>query len=336
MPGNIMTRLGGNGAARPQHRGGIEDLKVRADLLAFARPYVTLKQRGQDWWGCCPFHAERTPSFKISPRHQAFYCFGCGAKGDVIDFAAALEALDTGAAIRRVREFVDKATLNPAAAAARAARMAAVAAKEAAEAAERQRQALEIWRASEPITTGLPFDYLTQRRGIPLWDCDRLRWHPACPWGLGTAGCIVACVNDHATGYVAGIWRIKPVMSGPVERRSLGPKKGNTAQLFPADGPRLVVAEGIENALVAHVLTALPAWAALTAENMGALELPARFTEILIVADNDRLDARGRRVGPDNAHRLAERLRAEGRYAIVRRTAAVKDVNDLLLAGRGT
>ena len=50
--------------------------------------------------------------------------------------------------------------------------------------------------------------YGTERRGIRAWDDDRLRWHPGCPWGQGTAGCLVAPVTCHRTGLTVAVWRI--------------------------------------------------------------------------------------------------------------------------------
>ncbi len=45
-----------------------------------------LKRRGRDFWAPCPFHADKTPSFKVSPEKQKFHCFGCGEHGDALDF----------------------------------------------------------------------------------------------------------------------------------------------------------------------------------------------------------------------------------------------------------
>jgi hypothetical protein len=108
--------------------------------------------------------------------------------------------------------------------------------------AEKNRElAQQVWRQSGSIPDGLAHDYLVCRRGITVWDGDRLRWHPACPWMGGRTGCIVVPVTDHATGYTVGIWRIKPCLEGKVERRGLGPTKGNAARLFWAEGPELVM-----------------------------------------------------------------------------------------------
>nr|DAL45142.1 MAG TPA_asm: DNA primase [Caudoviricetes sp.] len=53
-------------------------------------------------WCCCPFHSEKTPSFKIYPGMGGFYCFGCGAGGDVVSFAEKLFGLSPAAAARRL------------------------------------------------------------------------------------------------------------------------------------------------------------------------------------------------------------------------------------------
>lgn len=47
---------------------------------------VELRQRGRNHWGLCPFHSERTPSFRVDTKRQGYYCFGCGAHGDSISF----------------------------------------------------------------------------------------------------------------------------------------------------------------------------------------------------------------------------------------------------------
>jgi DNA primase len=133
-------------------------------------------------------------------------------------------------------------------------------------------------------------------------------------------------VHDPA-GEVTGVWRIRPAMEGKVDRWGLGPKAGGCSRLFEAEGPVLVVAEGVEDALAARELTGWPAWAALSASNMKVLKLPAIYAEVLILADADE-------TGRAAAHTLAQRLRAEGRQARVLKPAAGKDPNDVLLAGR--
>jgi DNA primase len=304
--------------AQPEDLGA---LKARVDLVAIVRRHVDLKRRGRDGeWGRCPLHGEKTPSFKVGASRQTYHCFGCGAKGDAIDFVAAIERVSKGEAIKRLREIVGDEKAKPA-------RPAERPPPPDARAEKNRERAQEIWRQTETVPDGLPFDYLTRRRGITVWDGDRLRWHPACPWQGGTAGCIVACVNDHATSYTTAIWRIRPTMDGPIERRGLGPVKHNAARLFWASGNELLIAEGVEDALAAHALTGLPAWAALSAGNMAELILPERFREVTIFADADT-------VGIGHAAALARRLQREGRVVRLRRPRWAKDANDILLTRR--
>lgn len=59
----------------------------KPDIMAvMEREGIALKRRGRDFWAPCPFHADKSPSFKVSSDKQVFYCFGCNEHGDVIDF----------------------------------------------------------------------------------------------------------------------------------------------------------------------------------------------------------------------------------------------------------
>lgn len=59
----------------------IEELSARCDLLDVVADYTPLTKKGKDYWGLCPFHNEKTPSFSVSPDKRLFCCFGCGKKG---------------------------------------------------------------------------------------------------------------------------------------------------------------------------------------------------------------------------------------------------------------
>lgn len=78
----------------------LQELKMRCDLTEIASNYLTLKRRGRNMVGLCPFHGEKTPSFNIYTENNSFYCFGCGAGGDVITFVMKMENLDYIEAIR--------------------------------------------------------------------------------------------------------------------------------------------------------------------------------------------------------------------------------------------
>lgn len=76
--------------------------RVRAatDLVELVQETVPLKPRGQDLWGCCPFHGEKTPSFHVIPATQVWHCFGCGKGGDCFTYVMERENLSFPEAIR--------------------------------------------------------------------------------------------------------------------------------------------------------------------------------------------------------------------------------------------
>ncbi|MEE0264587.1 MAG: DNA primase [Acutalibacteraceae bacterium] len=72
----------------------LQELRDRNDITDVVSSYVTLKKAGRLYSGRCPFHNEKTPSFYVYPDTQSFYCFGCGAGGEVITFTKKIENLD--------------------------------------------------------------------------------------------------------------------------------------------------------------------------------------------------------------------------------------------------
>ena len=63
------------------------------DIVSVVSDYVQLENRGNQWWGCCPFHHEKTPSFSVTPDKKMYYCFGCHAGGDAIKFVMEMEKI---------------------------------------------------------------------------------------------------------------------------------------------------------------------------------------------------------------------------------------------------
>ena len=84
----------------------IDELKSKNDLVSVAEKYMRLEQRGGNFWGCCPFHHEKTPSFTINSMKQFYYCFGCHKSGDVISFIMEMESLDFNDAVKFLAERV--------------------------------------------------------------------------------------------------------------------------------------------------------------------------------------------------------------------------------------
>ena len=68
------------------HPDTIEEVKAKVDIVDVVGEHVVLKKRGKDYLGSCPFHQEKSPSFSVSPTKQMYYCFGCQAGGNAINF----------------------------------------------------------------------------------------------------------------------------------------------------------------------------------------------------------------------------------------------------------
>ena len=71
-----------------------EQVRSTANIVEVISGYVPLKKRGQNFWGCCPFHGEKTPSFAVNPAKNMFYCFGCHEGGDIFKFIMKIESCD--------------------------------------------------------------------------------------------------------------------------------------------------------------------------------------------------------------------------------------------------
>lgn len=71
----------------------LDELIARTDIVDLVGEYVRLTKKGRNYWGLCPFHSEKTPSFSVSPDKQIFKCFGCGKGGGAINFIMELDSL---------------------------------------------------------------------------------------------------------------------------------------------------------------------------------------------------------------------------------------------------
>lgn len=82
----------------------IQELQERVDIEKVISSHITLRRRGKTLVGLCPFHNEKTPSFTVYPDTNSFYCFGCGAGGDVISFIRRIDNLDYVEAVKTVAQ----------------------------------------------------------------------------------------------------------------------------------------------------------------------------------------------------------------------------------------
>lgn len=78
----------------------LEELLARNDIVDVVGSYVNLQQKKSDYWGLCPFHGEKTPSFHVVPSKQMYYCFGCHKGGGVINFIMEIEGVSYIDAVR--------------------------------------------------------------------------------------------------------------------------------------------------------------------------------------------------------------------------------------------
>ena len=80
-------------------RQSVDQVQAAADMIDLVGQYTQLRKAGANYSGRCPFHEERTPSFSVNPAEKLFYCFGCGAGGNVFGFVQQKENLDFAAAV---------------------------------------------------------------------------------------------------------------------------------------------------------------------------------------------------------------------------------------------
>ncbi len=82
----------------------VDEVKQKTDIVSLISEYLPLKKAGRNFKALCPFHAEKTPSFMVSPELQMYKCFGCGEGGDVYSFLEKYEGMEFGEALRFLAE----------------------------------------------------------------------------------------------------------------------------------------------------------------------------------------------------------------------------------------
>lgn len=87
----------------------LEEIRMQNDIVDVISSYVPLKQQGSSYFGLCPFHNEKTPSFSVRGDKQFYYCFGCSAAGNVISFVMQMEGLNF---VEAVKKLADRAHIS--------------------------------------------------------------------------------------------------------------------------------------------------------------------------------------------------------------------------------
>lgn len=82
----------------------VEEVRVKNDIVDVVSGYVRLQKKGGNYWACCPFHGEKTPSFSVSGSKQMYHCFGCGVSGNVYTFVMKYENYSFPEAVKQLAD----------------------------------------------------------------------------------------------------------------------------------------------------------------------------------------------------------------------------------------
>ena len=85
----------------------VEEVRDKNDIVDVVGSYVHLTKKGNTYFGLCPFHNEKTPSFSVTPGKQMYYCFGCGAGGNVYSFIMNYENATSPEAVKILADRVN-------------------------------------------------------------------------------------------------------------------------------------------------------------------------------------------------------------------------------------
>ena len=270
------------------HNIEIAALKARHDLSAIIGRDVRLKRSSHELVGLCPFHEEKTPSFRVNDTKGLFHCFGCGASGDIIDYIRWRHGLEFVDALQWLDSGVTATTDAPARERRRQdedlARVEAIAAAQA------------QWAAARSIK-GTPAEFYLRSRGITEPPPPTIRFGRTPLWRNPNGGngpllpALIAACEDIA-GTVVGLQRIfltndgsKAAMKNP--KLSLGQVRGCALRLGPV-ASEIVLCEGPEDGLTLRQrFPGASVWVSLGTGNLPFVELPAAVETVVIAGDNN-------------------------------------------------
>lgn len=315
-----------------------DEIKARVPLAAMVERRARLVRDGRDFVACCPFHGERTPSFRVYSQDQHFHCFGCGAHGDVIDFVMKAEGLTW-------RDAVERLAADTGAAVAHAAGLPPPVARDDAEGATKT--AARIARAVALYAEAAPGGsrveaYLHARLGRLAAVPEVLRFHPACPRRRDDGAeierlpAMLAPLSDPVTGEQVGTHCtfLRPDYRGKIEHGEAKKVRGTwgVVRLVPDEELTcygLGVCEGIETGLaIINHAGWLHIWAAGCAGVMRKLPVRPGIAALTLFPDMDDKGA-----GRDAAKVCAERWLAAGREVQIWWPPGGKDWRDALVPG---
>jgi DNA primase len=281
-------------------RHDIDAVKAAWPIEDLIGQYVHLKRKGSDYFGCCPFHSEKTPSFTVNPENQFYYCFGCGARGDHIQFLQDYEHISFRQAIAELSRYHP----GPSAEARTQARKPKPKPK-------RNFNDLIQRLLDESLDSSRLSSYMLSR-GVPYVACDDLRYHRhvSLKRDDGTVTyhpAMLAIVRD-VHGKRIALHRIYLQDSGSKlgPKRTLNTPTGGAVRLSDAwSHVDLAVCEGIETGWAVQQMTSAPVWAGLSSGGLAAMNVPSHVCRVCVWADSDE-------AGEHAAMRLMHRLSPRG------------------------
>lgn len=239
---------------------------------------VKLTRQGSEFKACCPFHADRSPSFTIYAGGQRFQCFGCGKSGDVLDFVR----LSKGVGLREAAELLSSGTLP-------AIQIAAPPVDR--NPAQRLEEARSIWRAASPARGTLAEAYL-RSRGLHLPIPESIRFAQLRYGRRGPLHPVLVAVVANANDQFIGIQRTYLNASGTGKaavakaKLNLGSVTGGAMRLAPA-ARVMMIAEGLEDGLTLQQEFGRATWVSAGAGNLSSMILPAGVEAVTIGGDAD-------------------------------------------------
>lgn len=296
----------------------VADIRDRFPVSAVAaRMGVKLHRAGNEMKACCPFHADRTPSFTIYADDRRAHCFGCAWSGDVLDFVQRAY----GVKLREAIEMLDGGAL-------RALEQQRVAATPKADCTK---AALSIWNEAAPIV-GTPAEAYLRSRGITMELPHTLRFaRLRYPQEQGRRPALVAAVCEPA-GDLIGIQRTFLTDEGrkagvPEVKLSLGRVAGGAIHLGPPVAS-VVVTEGLEDGLTLAQALGRSVWVSAGTSMLPRVELADVTRAVVIGADGDA-------AGEAAANKAAHAFAVAGRKVRIMRPApGFKDFNAELMGVR--
>ena len=241
---------------------------------------VKLMRSGNEWKCCCPFHADRSPSFTIFADGRRFYCFGCGVCGDVVDYVRLSHQVDLRTAAAILTGETNLPVIQT--------RLTRPADNRG---SDRTGEAIAIWRNAAPIA-GTPAEAYLRNRGLHLHLPESLRFARL---RYGKNGreypCLIACVGS-VDNKLIGIQRTYLASDGsgkanvPKAKLSLGAVSGGAIRLAPA-AANMTVTEGLEDGLTLQQKMGCAVWVAAGATMLPKMIFPAGVNRVGIGGDGD-------------------------------------------------